>query len=1515
MILLLVTASCGDKEPLPGAGTQTVAGLRIVRDPVKVELAKGGRPDDSTRLPPKTVVRTTTGRALLTHDSGQRLLLADNTAVEVEENGFRLHSGKAWVEALPGARTASKAGHTTISSTGAGYELKHTKQAIEVYVVRGSVYFKTTKGKGKPGHAGDKGQVEAGYRALIKNGNARVEPQNLWDDWTGGMAWPEPAHSGPPPGVGEIGARRPGSSGKARFPLVIRRLEVKTVVRHDLVITRVVQEFFNPVSEKLEGIYRIRLPRGALLQSFGIDREGKMIYGYIKEREKAKAQYSAQVYQGSEDDPALLTWEAPGVYKAHIYPIPPGSTRRVAVVYTEWLKRKGKRRFWRYPLSGGGRRRTRIGELDIHVNLAEAKTKQVDASLEAKVQKGLVTLQRSDYVPRADLVLTLHDRRAAGKTVKSYRVRGADPKEGDFFMARLFPLPLPPSTKRKPLDMVIVADVSAGTDPTRLHLARTMTEALLRHLTPHDRIAVVGGDLTLHSIDGKAAKLKKATSQNIDHLLDALARSEVGGATDLGSILTAAAAMLNPERQGGVIYLGDAAPTVGEFDLKSLRKKLSRLPAPLRLYGVAVGTEADLDLLDGLAGDGGLALRIEDRAEAARAAFDILTHLNKPTLRGVTVDMGPGLERVYPRRPVSVVAGQPLVVIGRLRQKAPRKLSLTATRAGKKITQTYRLRTVKLDDGGDLRLRWASSRLSQLLNEGAGREEMVELGTRFDLITPYTSFYVPSAREIRNSADERKKVKRAGQKAQKIINGLKKADKRLAEKQKEADEGEAAPKEEAQKAEAPSSSMAANTEATTAAEPAAASKRTAKPMARTGARKRRVFDDPLGGLGGGNARRPRRKSKRQKIKRAPPKKRFRYSRPTQRTDQRKRSLGSSGRGFGGSSGSASIQRGLEAKDKATWKSAGKGGARGGLSANTPRVTAGATRVRGSLDKTVIRRVVRRHLNEVKYCYQSKGLTSNPKLSGDVKVMFVVGRQGQVRLARIGSSTLNHAPTQKCITRAVKRWRFPKPTGGGLAAVSYPFKLRPGLVSSPAGRTDRRVQIDINVKIDIKDHRPKRCSPASKKSLKARRILWRERLRSRGGLRGVLEVYQDAAHRCELPSWRDRRVLLGLMLDRLGSVGAMLGLYRHFRRSWGTARYLRRAIMGRVRTAQDLKRVLRALGMTSQVKWSLVEELLARIKEPKLRLAAIRKLLVDHPRDARLKTLLLDTLERLGRHEEAMLLVDDVEGNPYADADFRVTAAEFLLRRGKKHLLRAKRILSEMVEFRPRDPAVRRRLGDLYRAYGWHAEAYRQYQTLASLRPQDMSVLLLMAAAAAGSGRIDEALRLEARVAGTAEPGSAEGLAKWALLWSSVRLMKLRWKARQAGDKGKEKLAKLLARTRRSGVLGLAKPFRVVLIWSHPAADVELYVGAGDYTPSRAGLLGSLYGIEAYQTRKPDPAGYTVEVRRVGRATARQVKAELLIIWDEGKPTEKLWHRSLTFDRKTKKATFKVTGTNVEEVGS
>lgn len=103
-------------------------------------------------------------------------------------------------------------------------------------------------------------------------------------------------------------------------------------------------------------------------------------------------------------------------------------------------------------------------------------------------------------------------------------------------------------------------------------------------------------------------------------------------------------------------------------------------------------------------------------------------------------------------------------------------------------------------------------------------------------------------------------------------------------------------------------------------------------------------------------------------------------------------------------------------------------------------------VRGPLDIQIIRRVIRRHISDVKLCYEQQ-LEKKPGLSGRLMVQFTIAPTGEVVASALQSSTMGDAKVESCTVQAVWRWEFPRPEGGGIVDVTYPFVLMPAAIGS------------------------------------------------------------------------------------------------------------------------------------------------------------------------------------------------------------------------------------------------------------------------------------------------------------------------------------------------------------------------------------------------------------------------------------------------------------------------------------
>ncbi len=104
---------------------------------------------------------------------------------------------------------------------------------------------------------------------------------------------------------------------------------------------------------------------------------------------------------------------------------------------------------------------------------------------------------------------------------------------------------------------------------------------------------------------------------------------------------------------------------------------------------------------------------------------------------------------------------------------------------------------------------------------------------------------------------------------------------------------------------------------------------------------------------------------------------------------------------------------------------------------------GVPRSSSDIDKALVRRIVRSHINEVRGCY-NQGLARNPGLGGRVEVSFVIMPNGRVASSTVGKSSLRDQKTSQCIAKAVGRWKFPRvATAGSPVTIHYPFVLRAG----------------------------------------------------------------------------------------------------------------------------------------------------------------------------------------------------------------------------------------------------------------------------------------------------------------------------------------------------------------------------------------------------------------------------------------------------------------------------------------
>jgi len=96
---------------------------------------------------------------------------------------------------------------------------------------------------------------------------------------------------------------------------------------------------------------------------------------------------------------------------------------------------------------------------------------------------------------------------------------------------------------------------------------------------------------------------------------------------------------------------------------------------------------------------------------------------------------------------------------------------------------------------------------------------------------------------------------------------------------------------------------------------------------------------------------------------------------------------------------------------------------------------------GDLAPPLVAAAINPHLGEVKACFLPGVTEAKPAIKGKLIVHFTVATSGAVTAAKVVKSETAFPAGDQCVIAALKKWTFPKPTGGAEAVIpDYPFVI-------------------------------------------------------------------------------------------------------------------------------------------------------------------------------------------------------------------------------------------------------------------------------------------------------------------------------------------------------------------------------------------------------------------------------------------------------------------------------------------
>lgn len=666
------------------------------------------------------------GRARLRLDDGSIIAIDRNTELSLSDARLQLSRGRIFVQAGSEGATSVVVGDVSTRVAGSSAAFAAGEAGPQITVSNGELMLES---------GGQQTRVSSGETASLTAGKMNVVPEKAFDDWTGGLAAPWTSEVGAVSSIPDV--RGVASGHETGSPLVVRAHRTEVEVDGELALTRSTTTFFNGASDATRVPVRLSLPEGAIVRS-------------VKRRVKGSSESATIGISSSPSQPSGemadgLEWAGGGWLRGDLRRVDAGETLELEIEYAQWLSARGSRVDYRY-LMDGGSEPPLVGELDLTVRSKRPAVRVASSNFGALSESGELRYAGADVRPTSDFVVELDSAELHADKARAYVE--SDLEGGDKFV--MFRTELP-EAQDAALTLALVVDTSMSVGAATLETQRAVVDAILEGLSPADSVVVLAADQSLRALGPE--RPTPVTAESLARVREALSRLRPAGASNLGEALLGAADLLDAPGRGEqagagmLIYIGDGRPSVGATDARAIRRLLAKRSGGLpRLGAIAAGPNADRWLLAQLVAGVGQSYEVLDRTEAARAGAALLSEALKPTLRDVELDLGPGVDRIYPREVGAVRSGSTISVVGRLRGKLPSEVTLRFRRGAELVSHTKAVDSRPLPAAASLPQRWASERIAEMAIRDEGIEPAIALAFEAKLITPWTGWYFDADR-------------------------------------------------------------------------------------------------------------------------------------------------------------------------------------------------------------------------------------------------------------------------------------------------------------------------------------------------------------------------------------------------------------------------------------------------------------------------------------------------------------------------------------------------------------------------------------------------------------------------------------------------------------------------------------------------------------------------------------------------------------------------------------------------
>ncbi len=561
--------------------------------------------------------------------------------------------------------------------------------------------------------------------------------------------------------------------------LPVKSIQLDTKINGQVATTHVEQVFRNDTQYTLEGTYFFPIPETASIVEFAIWENGKKLIGEVRSREEARRIYDEIVRR--QRDPGLLEYAGKDLFQASIYPILPNSDKKLEITYSQVLKAESGTVAYRYPLGTGRNLWANSDPRFENVSSRNTGGTQKFGTVSGKVEIVGREALRNIYSPSHSIDIKNKGEKSAsisfetssndndfqlfyglsnndfGMSLLTYREPGKD----GYFLLQLSPKDDITERELVSKDIVFVLDTSGSMgDEGKMEKARSALLFGIRNLREGDRFNVISFAGEEHLMEKDLIAANSSGKKRGEEFVKKLTPT---GGTNINDALKASLRQFDSsDRTKLLVFMTDGLPTVGEQNVEKIIQNAKEIKVNgLRLFSFGVGYDVNTRLLDKIAAaNSGVAEYIEPKEDLEVKVSNFFTKVNSPVLTGLEMDFG-GVQTdlLYPRELTDIFKGTQLTMIGRYKNSSDiENVTLRLTGKSGKETRSFNYNNldfpIRAEDNNFLPRLWATRRVGwlveQIRSNGENKElrdEIVELGTRYGIVTPYTSYLATDGSE------------------------------------------------------------------------------------------------------------------------------------------------------------------------------------------------------------------------------------------------------------------------------------------------------------------------------------------------------------------------------------------------------------------------------------------------------------------------------------------------------------------------------------------------------------------------------------------------------------------------------------------------------------------------------------------------------------------------------------------------------------------------------------------------